>query len=167
VTAALLVGAPVAGRVLALHEVPDPVFAQAMVGPGAAVDPLADGAAGPVADVVAPVAGTLVTVHPHAFVVRTDGGPAVLVHLGIDTVHLAGAPFGVLAREGDRVTAGDVVVRWDVAATAAAGRSAVVPVIVLEAPADGVVPASAGAGTMLAAGDPLLRVLHVAPSPGR
>jgi len=149
------VGAPVPGRALPLTDVPDPVFAQSMVGPGAAVEP-----APGVVEAVAPVAGTLVKVHPHAFVVRpADGSPAVLVHLGIDTVQLAGAPFTVLAAEGDEVAAGAPVVRWDVTAVIASGRSPVVPVVVLDAPADDVTPVEAVAtGAVLAAGDPLLHV---------
>jgi PTS system glucose-specific IIA component len=152
-----VVRSPVPGRALPLAEVPDPVFAEAMVGPGAAVEP-----AGATVDALAPVDGTLAKLHPHAFVVAPAQGPAVLVHLGIDTVQLAGAPFTVRAREGETVRAGDVVVSWDVAATVAAGRSPVVPVIVLEAAADDVAPVAAVAdrGTV-AAGDPLLHVtLH-------
>ena len=153
-----LVCAPVPGRALPLEAVPDPVFAQAMVGPGAAIDPPAQ-----VVDVVAPLAGTLVKVHPHAFVVRSDDGWAILVHLGIDTVQLGGAPFTVLVAEGSRVAAGGAIVRWDVPAVIASGRSAIVPVVVLEAPAEAVVPAD-GVTTQspVTAGTPLL---HLTPPP--
>ena len=71
---------PVPGRMLPLPEVPDPVFAGAMVGPGVAVDP----PRGPV-QAVAPVDGRIAKLHPHAFVVVTASGRGVLVHLGIDT----------------------------------------------------------------------------------
>jgi glucose-specific phosphotransferase system IIA component len=127
------VGAPVPGRAVPLSDVPDPVFAQAMVGPGAAVDPPRR-----VIDAASPIDGTLVKVHPHAFVVRADDGLAVLVHLGIDTVKLDGAPFTVRAGTGARVAAGDVVTTWDVAAVESAGLSPVVPVIALEQAADAV-----------------------------
>jgi PTS system N-acetylglucosamine-specific IIA component len=103
---ALSVGSPVAGRVVALTDVPDPVFAEAMVGPGLAVVPSGDIA-------VAPVAGTIATLHPHAFVVATDSGRAVLVHLGIDTVQLKGSGFTLHVAKGDVVTAGQPIIGWD------------------------------------------------------
>jgi len=78
---ALRVGAPVAGRLVGLAGVPDPVFAEAMVGPGTAIDPPREPG-----EASAPIAGMLVKLHPHAFVVVGDGGQGVLVHLGIDTV---------------------------------------------------------------------------------
>ncbi|MBW8484544.1 PTS sugar transporter subunit IIA [Actinomadura parmotrematis] len=122
---------PVPGRVVGLAGVPDPVFAQAMVGPGTAVDP----ARGPGA-AAAPVAGTIVKLHPHAYVVVDAEGHGVLVHLGIDTVQLKGAGFELLAAEGDRVEAGQPVVAWDPAAIEAGGRSPVCAVVALDAGAD-------------------------------
>ena len=132
---------PVPGRVIELAEVPDPVFAQALVGPGLAVDPVLTG---PVT-AVAPVPGRLVKLHPHAFVVQTADGAGVLTHLGIDTVQLAGEGFQLHVAEGDTVAAGDAVATWDPAAVAAGGRSPVVPVIALEAsPGDLTEPHPAG-----------------------
>ena len=124
----LQVLAPVPGRALPLSEVPDPVFAGAMVGPGVAVDP----PRGPV-QAVAPVDGRIAKLHPHAFVVVTSSGRGVLVHLGIDTVQLQGEGFRVLAAEGDEVAAGTPLVEWDTAAVEAGGRSPVSPVIALDA----------------------------------
>jgi PTS system glucose-specific IIA component len=124
----LQVLAPVSGRVLPLAEVPDPVFAAAMVGPGVAVDP----PRGPL-QAVAPVDGRIVKLHPHAFVVVTASGRGVLVHLGIDTVQLKGEGFSLLAGEGDEVAAGTPLVAWDAAAVEAGGRSPVSPVIALDA----------------------------------
>jgi PTS system glucose-specific IIA component len=123
--------APLAGTAVGLAAVPDPVFAEAMVGPGTAIDPLP----GP-GVARAPVDGTLVKLHPHAFVVVDDSGRGVLVHLGIDTVQLDGAGFTLRATEGDQVRAGQPLVDWDPAAVAAGGRSPVCPVVALDAPAD-------------------------------
>ena len=125
----LAVGSPVAGSVVGLADVPDPVFAEAMVGPGLAVLPSSG-------TVVAPVAGTVATLHPHAFVVATESGRAVLVHLGIDTVKLKGEGFTLLVGKGDAVTAGQAMVEWDPVAIEAAGYSPVCPVIALDASAD-------------------------------
>lgn len=124
----LPVGSPVAGRVVPLTEVPDPVFAEAMVGPGLAVVPAAEPG-----DAVAPVAGTIATLHPHAFVVATESGKAVLVHLGIDTVKLKGEGFTLHVAKGDTVEAGQPVVGWDPAAVEDAGYASVCPVIALDA----------------------------------
>ena len=123
--------APVPGRLVPLAEVPDPVFAGALVGPGAAIDPTRG-----VLQAVAPVAGTLLKLHPHAYVIQTDEGAGVLVHLGIDTVQLKGEGFTLHATEGQHVEAGDPVVSWDAAAVEAGGRSPVCPVVALDAQAD-------------------------------
>ena len=125
----LLVRSPVAGRVVPLSDVPDLVFAEEMVGPGLAVEP--DPGPG---TVVAPVDGQVVVLHAHAFAVQSASGRGVLVHLGIDTVQLQGEGFELLVAKGDQVTAGTPVVRWDPSAVAAAGRSAVCPVVALDAP---------------------------------
>ncbi|KGM10429.1 PTS sugar transporter subunit IIA, partial [Cellulomonas carbonis] len=102
---ALTVLAPLAGVVRALGEVPDPVFSAELVGPGLAVDPARDG----VVAAVAPIAGTVVKLHPHAFVVAGDDGRGALVHLGLDTVQLGGEGFTLHVAEGATVAAGDVV----------------------------------------------------------
>ncbi|MFG2073957.1 PTS sugar transporter subunit IIA [Nonomuraea maritima] len=120
--------APVGGEAVGLAAVPDPVFSAGMVGLGTAIDPLrGPGAA------VAPIAGKIVKMHPHAYVVVGDDGKGVLVHLGIDTVQLRGEGFRALAAEGDRVRAGQPVVAWDPAVIEAGGRSPVCPVVALDA----------------------------------
>ncbi|MUL39967.1 PTS glucose transporter subunit IIA [Streptomonospora sp. PA3] len=120
--------APVPGTAVAMAEVPDPVFAQGMVGPGAAVQP-----APRPQEAVAPVSGQVVKLHPHAFMVLADGARGVLVHLGIDTVKLDGAGFEKLVEEGAHVEAGTPVIRWNPADVEAKGLSAVVPVVALDA----------------------------------
>ena len=129
----LTVLAPLDGAVVALPDVPDPVFAGQIVGAGLAIEP-GDGVTEAV--VVSPVAGRLVKVHPHAFVVAADSGTGVLVHLGIDTVKLGGAGFTLLADEGSEVAAGTPVVSFDPTAVRRAGLSAVCPVVVMQSPAD-------------------------------
>ena len=125
------VTSPVAGLAAALSDVPDPVFSQAMVGPGVAVKPTAEAA-----DAVAPIAGTVATLHPHAFVVASAGGTAVLVHLGIDTVQLKGEGFELHVAKGDQVAAGQRMVSWDPAAVEGKGFSSVCPVVALDVAPD-------------------------------
>ena len=128
----LRVHAPVAGRVLTLAEVPDPVVAEEIVGPGLAIDPTGAGEV----TARAPVDGRVVKLHPHAFVLLAADGRAVLVHLGIDTVELAGSGFTLHAAEGQQVRVGEPIVTFDPVAVAAGGRSPVVPVIALDGAAE-------------------------------
>lgn len=144
----VVVASPVTGTVVGLEGVSDPVFATAMVGPGTAVDPVRSPG-----QVCAPVAGTLRKLKPHAFIVVTDDGHGVLVHLGIDTIRLDGAGFALLATEGDQVDAGDPIVSWDPVAVAARGFSPICPVIALDATADRLGDRSARG--FVKAGDPL------------
>lgn len=128
----VVVRAPIGGHALPLRSVPDAVFATELVGPGVAIDP--EGSGRVVAE--SPVAGKIVKLHPHAFIVRTPDGAAVLVHLGVDTMQLAGEGFDPLVPEGSEVAAGAGVVAWDPHLVEAGGRSAVCPVVALDAAAD-------------------------------
>jgi glucose-specific phosphotransferase system IIA component len=118
-----------------LTEAPDPVFAAEMVGPGVAIDP----DPGEVT-VVSPIAGKIVKLHPHAFVVLDPSGVGVLVHLGINTVRLEGKGFEVLASEGTTVAAGDPIVRWDPATITGEGISTLVPVVAMDRPKGSIPP---------------------------
>ena len=138
---------PCPGRVLAMADVPDPVFAEEMVGPGVAIEP----DPGPTT-VVSPIAGKVLKVLPHAFVVLGDG-VGVLVHLGINTVRLEGQGFEVLATQGSEVAAGDPMITWDPSTlpSSAAGQdvSPVVPVVLMDA-AKGSVTSEAIGGSVAA-----------------
>ena len=143
----LTVLAPISGTVVPLSDVPDPVFAGQMVGSGAAVEP----PAGEAFDVVSPVAGKVVKLLPHAFVVVGQSGRGVLTHVGIDTVKLKGEGFKLLIAQGDTVDAGEPIMHVDPTAALAAGYSMVSPVVVLDTKPDtatlqasGVVAAGAG-----------------------
>lgn len=119
--------APVAGRAVALQDVPDPVFSQGMVGYGAAVDPPQG-----VIDAVAPVSGKLLKLLPHAYIVMTPDNVGVLVHLGLDTVTLNGEGFTAHVTQGDAVTAGQLVITYDVPSVAAKGLNPIVAVVVMD-----------------------------------
>jgi sugar PTS system EIIA component len=143
VAQSLVVLAPIAGTVVPLAEVPDPVFAGQMVGSGAAVEP----PAGEMFDVVSPVAGKVIKLLPHAFVVVEESGRGVLTHVGIDTVKLKGEGFKLLIAQGDTVDAGAPVMRVDPAAALAAGYSMVSPVVVLDTKPDTATLVAAGTVT--------------------
>jgi sugar PTS system EIIA component len=141
--------APCPGTVIAMADVPDPVFAEEMVGPGVAIEP-APGRT----TVVSPIAGTVLKVLPHAFVVMGDG-VGVLVHLGINTVRLEGEGFEVLAEQGSEVAAGDPMITWDPSTlpSSAAGQdvSPVVPIVLMDGEKGSVT--SDAIGGEVAAGD--------------
>ena len=146
-----VVDAPLAGQVLALADVPDPVFAGLIVGAGLALEP-EDGATEVL--VISPVAGRVMKVHPHAFVLLDESGAGVLVHLGIDTVRLEGAGFTVHVADGDEVARGARMITFDPTAVRRAGYSAVCPVVVMQSKADDVEPAVA-VGSPAVVGEPL------------
>lgn len=147
--------APLPGTVIALQDVPDPVFARAMVGPGLAIEPAADAQQ---LTATAPVTGTVVKAMPHAFVIAHESGTAVLVHVGIDTVNLEGEGFTVTAATGAHVTAGDPVVECDVAFIRSRDLSACCPVVVLDVAAEQLADLRAS-GSRVMSGEAVFRVL--------
>ncbi|MEW1833516.1 N-acetylglucosamine-specific PTS transporter subunit IIBC [Microbacterium sp. NPDC079995] len=120
---------PVAGRVLSLTEVPDEMFADGTMGPGAAIDPTGD-------VIAAPADGTVESVFPtgHAIGLRLDDGTELLIHVGIDTVAMKGDGFETLVSAGQRVATGDGLIRFDRAKILAVGHSPITPIVVLNNP---------------------------------
>ncbi len=96
------------GRMFPLEEVKDEVFSKKMMGEGAAFELGED-------QVCAPASGELTALFPtgHAFGIRRKDGVELLVHIGIDTVELSGEGFTIQAKQGDKVKAGDPIVKVD------------------------------------------------------
>ena len=120
--------APLNGTVVALEDVPDPVFSSGAVGKGAGIEP-SDGAS---IEVVAPADGSVVVAPSsgHAYGLALDNGLEILIHVGIDTVNLEGKGFDVKVGKGDRVKAGQTLVVVDRAVIEEAGYKLVTPVLV-------------------------------------
>lgn len=120
--------APLNGTVVALEDVPDPVFSSGTVGKGAGIEP-SDGAS---IKVVAPADGSVVVAPSsgHAYGLALDNGLEILIHVGIDTVNLKGQGFDVKVAKGDRVKAGQTLVVVDRAVIEEAGYKLVTPVLV-------------------------------------
>lgn len=118
--------APIPGKAVPLADVPDEVFAQGMAGDGGAIVPEASG------EVLAPISGELVKLFEggHAFGIEGDGGIELIVHIGLDTIEMQGGGFERLAVEGDRVEAGQPIVRFDLDEIRNAGYDPITPVIV-------------------------------------
>lgn len=146
-----VVAAPVAGKVVALADVKDKVFASKALGEGVGIEPSSG-------RVVAPVSGVLVTVPDsgHAFGIKTDDGVEVLVHVGIDTVRLNGKGFSVAVAKDQHVMAGDVLANVDLDAIKAAGYDTTTVVVVINTMTlESVVPRTSD---VVALGDPIIDV---------
>jgi multiphosphoryl transfer protein len=100
--------APISGYLMPIGQVPDPVFAQKMVGDGIAIDPTSQ-------TLVAPCDGEIILLHAahHAVTLKTPQGLEILIHIGLDTVELRGKGFTVHVKVGDRVKTGDRLIDFD------------------------------------------------------
>lgn len=150
-SAAAVLLAPVAGRVVPISEVPDPAFSSGMLGQGLAIWP-EEGL------VRASAAGVVAVAMPHAVCVATASGLEVLVHAGIDTVTLGADGFEALVVRGNRVEASEPLLRMDLRRVEAAGLAECVVVAVGGAGAPGPAELLVAAGARVAAGDAVLRV---------
>ncbi|WP_394214281.1 N-acetylglucosamine-specific PTS transporter subunit IIBC [Brachybacterium vulturis] len=119
-------GQPIEGTQVPLSEVPDPTFAEGVMGPGLAIEPASG-------QVVAPAAGTVQLVFDtgHAVALVLEDGTELLIHVGLDTVQMKGEGFTPLVSVGQQVVAGTPLLDVDLAAIRAAGHPTVTPVIVL------------------------------------
>lgn len=117
--------APMSGTALALDQVPDSTFASGLLGQGVAIIPA-------VGKVIAPFSGEVASLFQtkHAIGLLSDSGIELLIHVGIDTVKLDGAPFTAHVKEGDRVKAGDLLLEFDRQAILDAGYDLATPIII-------------------------------------
>ncbi|MGX7420015.1 PTS sugar transporter subunit IIA [Carnobacterium gallinarum] len=117
--------APANGKVIAIGEVSDPVFGEKMMGDGYAVVPT-DG------KIHAPVKGKVTSIFPtkHAVGFIMDNGAEVLLHMGLDTVELNGAPFKISVKEGQTVTPETLVATVDLDALVTAGKDNAMVVVI-------------------------------------
>lgn len=124
----LEVFSPVDGTVVPLSETPDAAFADGSLGQGVAIIPRSGA-------LYAPFDATVVAAFPtgHAIGLRHADGAEVLIHIGIDTVKLAGEHFSLKVTSGQQVSKGDLLVEFDLEAIAAAGYDLTTPVIVTNA----------------------------------
>lgn len=109
--------APVNGTCISISEVPDPVFSQKMMGDGFAIKPTDTHVYSPVEGKVTNIFNT-----KHAIGITSTLGIEVLVHMGLDTVELAGEPFDVKVSEGDNVTMNTLIATMDLDAVVSAGK---------------------------------------------
>lgn len=116
---------PVKGKVIPLEEVPDPVFAEKMMGDGVAVVP-EDGT------LVSPIEGKVVQLFPthHAIGIQTPQGLEVLLHIGLDTVNMKGEGFTAQVAVGDRVKSGQPLIHFSLEKVEKQAKSTVTPIVI-------------------------------------
>ncbi|MBY0752959.1 beta-glucoside-specific PTS transporter subunit IIABC [Streptococcus sp. 2018037] len=120
-----IIASPLIGKVVKLENVPDAVFASGAMGKGIAIDPL-DGI------LVSPAKAEVTLVFPtkHAIGLRTENGAELLIHIGMDTVSLAGKGFESFVQVGDVVEAGQKLLEFDLNQIKAADLPVITPIIV-------------------------------------
>ena len=117
--------APMDGKAVPITEVPDPTFAEGMLGNGIAIEP-AEG------KVYAPCDATvdMMFTTGHAVSLVADCGAEVLIHVGLETVSLEGKPFTVHVANGDKVKKGQLMIEVDLEAVKAAGLPTITPMLI-------------------------------------
>ena len=120
-----IIASPLIGKVVKLEDVPDEVFASGAMGKGIAIDPL-DGI------LVSPAKAEVTLLFPtkHAIGLRTENGAELLIHIGMDTVSLAGKGFESFVQVGDQVEAGQKLLEFDLNQIKAADLPVITPIIV-------------------------------------
>lgn len=124
-TTKLVLKAPLTGFLMPIERVPDPVFAQKMVGDGVSIDPLSQ-------CLLAPCDGEIVQLHSagHAVTLGTTDGIEVMMHIGLDTIDLKGEGFTPKIKNGDRVKTGDALIEFDADYIATHAKSLLTQVII-------------------------------------
>jgi len=121
-----IIHSPFSGELLPLEEVPDPVFAQGIVGKGVAIKPSSGIAYAPVEGVI-----SAVVKGGHALAIKDEEGVEILIHIGIDTVNLKGEGFNCLVKEGQMVSKGEKLIEFDIGRIEGAGLPIISPVVVI------------------------------------
>ena len=125
----LVLVSPLDGWAAPLSETPDPVFAEAMLGDGLAIDPTGG-------LLCAPCDGTVISVHAarHAVTLRTAEGVEILMHIGLETVALGGEGFEAKVADGQAVKAGDPLIAFDLDLVARRAKSLISPLVITSGP---------------------------------
>ncbi|AZA13751.1 PTS glucose transporter subunit IIA [Corynebacterium choanae] len=154
-----LVCAPCAGQVIDLAQTPDPVFASRSVGDGIALAPAPSGNS---VTMLAPVSGEVIRLLPHAYVILTEGGQAVMTHIGINTVRLQGEGFIAHLEQGQQVSQGQPMITYRPEILREHGCIGICPVVVL---GRGLHTIRSVNPTSVRPGDPLFYLLDDQPQP--
>ncbi|ADQ13640.1 PTS sugar transporter subunit IIA [Halanaerobium hydrogeniformans] len=121
----IYINAPFKGEIIQLQDVADQAFAQKMLGDGFAIIPEEN-------ILQSPVSGEIIQIFPtgHALGIKTKNDLEVLVHIGIDTVELAGQGFKKLVKQGEKVEVGRALIEFDLDYIKENSPSIATPVII-------------------------------------
>ncbi|GAB1155164.1 sucrose-specific PTS transporter subunit IIBC [Paenibacillus illinoisensis] len=122
----LEIASPMTGTAVALANVPDPAFSEKHMGEGIAIEPTEGKVFAPFDGIVAHVMNK----SKHAVILEHESGLQMLVHVGINTVGLKGEGFTAHVQSGDAVTAGQLLIEFDMNAIQAAGLPLITPVLI-------------------------------------
>jgi len=117
--------APAGGNIVSIENVPDPTFSEKMMGDGIAIDP-SEG------KVAAPIDGEVIQVFPtkHAVGIKGRSGIELLIHIGLETVSMNGEGFEAHVQAGDKVTAGQLLISFDLNLVKEKAVSTVIPIVI-------------------------------------
>ncbi|MFJ2692292.1 phosphoenolpyruvate--protein phosphotransferase [Pseudomonas sp. NPDC087336] len=118
--------APLSGVLMPLDLVPDPVFSSRVIGDGLCIDPASTTLCAPLCGVVSNVQAS-----GHAVSITDENGVQVLMHIGLDTVNLAGTGFKRLVEEGQQVDVGQALIEFDADYVALNARSLLTLMLVI------------------------------------
>jgi len=125
------IAAPISGEAIPLDKVPDPVFADKVLGDGCAIIPDNGKIYSPVDGKISSVAETF-----HAYGITSDDGIEIMVHFGLETVALKGGGFTPHVKAGDRVKKGDLIAEADIDFLKSKNINLITPVLICDG-ADG------------------------------
>lgn len=148
------IASPVSGNIVQLEKVPDPVFSEGLMGKGIAIEPDEN-------IIYSPVEGKVTMIAPskHAIGINTLDGAEILIHIGLETVELNGEGFEVLVSEGDTLSAGTPLIKFDKTSLEEQGYNTITPIIVTNsAEFSEVIPVTASTSNK---GDVILNIIKI------
>lgn len=102
------ISCPISGQVYAVTETEDAAFSKQLMGDGVMIRP-SEG------NLYAPCDAKVEMVFPtkHAIGLRLRDNSAILLHFGLDTVELNGNGFELFVEQGQKVSAGELLLKAD------------------------------------------------------
>jgi PTS system, glucose subfamily, IIA component len=110
--------APITGKIYPMEEIPDPVFADGILGKCCGIEPEEE-------IIFAPADGAIMHVAEtgHALGLATESGLELMIHIGIDTVEMNGQGFEILVKPDEKVQKGQKLLKFSREAIETAGHS--------------------------------------------
>ena len=116
---------PIKGELVNIKTIDDHVFSQELLGKGIAIEPS-------IGSIYAPFDGTVAMLFhtSHAIGLVSDENLEMLIHIGIDTVNLAGKHFYPKVKSNDKFKQGDLLIEFDIEKIKEEGYAITTPIII-------------------------------------